>query len=185
MNTLLHAFVAARVLQPGRARLALLALLAALAGCGPGLGGTGTGADDADGAPGATLAPLALCDSDLAPLLGCVAGASAAGSTLSWWVDGTTARGAQLRVEGNGAELDATCSGWLFSGVWAAQGGQSPRFHGTARSAAGGPLQAATLAAQRVDTTLVVQLLDAAGRPLAGPFTLRATPTALPAGGCR
>ncbi|MBL8306520.1 MAG: hypothetical protein JNM33_07470 [Rubrivivax sp.] len=184
MNTLLHVFLAARRLWAARARLVWLGLLAVLAGCGPGLGGTGTGADDVDGVPGATLAPLALCNSDLGPLLGCTAAAGAAGSTLSWWADGTTARDALLRVEGNGAELDAACSGWLFSGVWAAQGAQSPRFHGTARTTAGGPLQAATLTAQRVDSTLVVQLLDAAGRPLAGPFTLRATPTALPAGTC-
>lgn len=160
-------------------------LLALLAACGPGIGGTGTGTDHEAPSPTAAPVPLALCDSDLSPLLRCAAGATVAGSTLMWWADGGLARDALLRLEGNAVDFDAACSGWQFSGVWAAAGPQPARFHGTVRSATGAVApQAGTLTAQRVAGALMVQLFDDAGRSLAGPFTLQAVELP-PPGTCR
>lgn len=164
--------------------LLLAGLLGLLAGCGPGIGGTGTGSDMEP--TGQVAAPLALCDSDLAPLLRCTAGAAAAGSTLQWWADGSATRDALLRLEGNAVDVDAACSGWLFSGVWASAASQPARFHGTVRSSTGGVSpQAGTLTARRQDAALVVQLFDAEGRSLAGPFVLQVQALPPPAGPCR
>lgn len=166
--------------------LLIAGLLGLLAACGPGIGGTGTGSDMEPTGNAAAPHPLALCDSELAPLLRCTSGATAAGSLLLWWADGSTTRDALLRLEGNAVDFEAVCSEWLFSGIWASVGGQPARFHGTVRSATGGVApQAGTLTAQRQDAALVVQLFDASGRSLAGPFVLQGVASPPPAGSCR
>lgn len=173
----------ASLLFLARPLAALLALLCALAGCGPGIGGTGTGSDMEGPTGTAALTPAAVCDSELAPLLNCAAGATAAGSALRWWADGSPVRDAQLRIEGNGAEFEAACTGWRFSGSWAVQGDQPARFHGTLQRA-GLAAQTGSLVVQRADAALTARLFDAEGRALTGLFLLQPVASGLPAGSC-
>jgi len=156
-------------------RLALRVLASVLAmvigGCGPGVGGTGTGAGASEGSLdyfGASVASV--CDSDIAPLLGCPdagspsPGAGAAGTAVRYFADSATAPRVHLRVEGQHAELDAPCARLQFSGTWGQVPGRTGRFYGGALQ--GGLPLPASVTATRATGGLTVELLDADERTL-------------------
>ncbi|EHR69411.1 hypothetical protein BurJ1DRAFT_0528 [Burkholderiales bacterium JOSHI_001] len=167
--------------------LCLAASLVLLAACGGGAGGTGTGETPVPGlqAFGATAAPL--CQSALAPTLGCSA-ASAPGSPATDWVDSVTGGQVRMHIEGNAVSLQDDCVHRHFDGVWGAAPGSDPLFFGTmlADGSTSRP-PAALMVALDGQGGFQVRLINLAGVAIGPPITLRRSvagdppPTACPA----
>lgn len=142
----------------------VLMLAVVISGCGPGVIGTGTGASATLEDFGAAPAPV--CESDLAPQLRC----PTPGTQVTWFADSATAARTSVRIEGNRAQLDATCAHIQFSGEWGKVGGQGGRFFGNATTASGNV--PAVLVVTPTGSGLLVQLQTAQGESLLGPLLL-------------
>jgi hypothetical protein len=148
--------------------LLVLVLAMLISGCGPGVIGTGTGQSATLEDFGATPAPL--CESDLAPQLRC----PSPGTQVTWFADSATAARTSVRIEGNRAQLDASCANFQFSGEWGKVGGQGGRFFGNAITATGSV--PAVLVVTPTGSGLLVQLQTAQGAVLMGPLLLVSVP---------
>lgn len=160
----------------------LALLLALLAGCGPTTGGTGTGEGAITlGSFGASASSS--CSAPFAGALAC--GATSLAPTSPAQLAGTApvvfvgdaASGAfVLTMQDNHAVLQSRCSAARFEGDFGVLPGGEARFFGGWVGAG----QAATVRAQLWlqsapgrDDAMLVQVLDADGRVLLGPLSLR------------
>lgn len=150
-----------------------LSMALLLAGCGAGMGGTGTGDSPVPGldAFGASAAPV--CDSALAPLLGC-SGAASAGGATSQWVDSATGGRVLLRLEGNAAALRDDCAARRFDGDWGRTPAGQARYYGSTLADGAVQREGASLAlAPAGPDGLQVQLFAADGQSLGAALALR------------
>jgi hypothetical protein len=162
------------------------ALAVWLSACGPGVGGTGIGAEPP---PLSTFGAVAVsvCTSSLAPSLNCTAvGALPSAPTAPPADRGTailvlsdTTGRILLRLDGNRVELNAPCLGLGFKGEWGQVPGQAPRFYGAIESVSS--TAPGTLELGSSGSRFSVQLVDNAGRIVAGPLELSVTQAQLPA----
>lgn len=168
-------------------RLACGAALALwLSACGPGVGGTGIGAEPQ---PLSTFGAVAVsvCTSSLAPSLNCASvgalpsspNAPAADRGTATLVLSDTSGRILVRLDGNRVQFNAPCLGLGFTGEWGQVPGQVPRFFGAIEFVSyTGP---GTLELGSSGSRFSVQVLDNAGRILAGPLELSVTQAQLPA----
>jgi len=170
----------------GRALVASAWMLGALllAGCGPGVGGTGTG-DEAFAAFGASAAPV--CGSAVAAELSCPSAPAVpvppAGTLPVQFVD--AAGQVVLGLNGNLAQLDASCLRLHFSGEFGTGTGGLQGFFGSYEIGANGIDVLAALSTVPVagGGALTIELRDVDGQVAVGPVLLRRAIGPLPAPG--
>jgi hypothetical protein len=156
-----------------------------VAGCGPGVGGTGTG-DAAFAAFGASAAPV--CGGSVAATLACpsappVAPVSPGGTLPVQFVD--AAGQLVLELNGNVAQLDASCQHLHFTGEFGTGTNGSQGFFGSYEISGNGPDVLAALSTTPAvgGGALTIELHDVDGQVLVGPVLLQRATGALPAPG--
>lgn len=171
-----------------RRRAAAAALLFVLAGCGVGVVGTGSGKID-DGTKGIAFEPAEVCTAPFAGTgLACPTDATNRGGEGSAPVAWTGPAGSLARVEGSLLALELPCTGVSFRGHWGRLDDGTLAFVGSAvdprQSAPQAGLAYVLPVPEQPDAVGWLELADAGGRRLEGPFLMRRADGRVDAAAC-